>query len=251
MFFDKWPSFTLLLPFIALTSRRRKSCQQHRQIELRKEELTAMTTENQLSTTDVASETVSGDVNRRSFLTSAVMCGGLAAGYGTFFVMAGRFLYSSGSPLAWMYVAPASEIKPGSARSFTSPTGLTVVITRNADSAENQSPPADDFLALSSICPHLGCRVHWEPHNDRFFCPCHNGAFDPTGQPIAGPPKADNQSLPEYPLMVADGQLFIEMPVESIGENDSLALAEEKQPDAASSTPQTATLGKQIRSREV
>lgn len=168
------------------------------------------------------------DVDRRAFISSVssvAMVGGLAAGYGTFAVMAGRYLYPSGMATARMFVAPASAIEPGDSISFKSPAGLEVVITRNADSPVDKTPNADDFLALSSICPHLGCRVHWEPHNDRFFCPCHNGAFDVDGAPIAGPPQADNQHLPKYPLFVDGGLLYIEMPVDSVGNNDHVLVA--------------------------
>jgi Rieske Fe-S protein len=58
--------------------------------------------------------------------------------------------------------------------------------------------------------------VHWEPNNDRFFCPCHNGAFDKSGQPTAGPPKAANQPLIQFPLKVENGLLFVEAPLTSV-----------------------------------
>ena len=70
---------------------------------------------------------------------------------------------------------------------------------------------ADAFIALSSTCPHLGCQVHWEPQNDRYLCPCHNGTFAPAGTPTGGPPFEANQSLPHYPLRVEGGLLFVEV----------------------------------------
>ena len=85
------------------------------------------------------------------------------------------------------------------------------------DDAPSNEPTADSFLALSSICPHLGCRVHWEASNNRFFCPCHNGVFDPNGKATGGPPAADGQDLPHYALQVVDGALYIEMPISTIG----------------------------------
>src|SRR5262245_15424795 len=37
---------------------------------------------------------------------------------------------------------------------------------------------ADDKVeALSSICPHLGCPVDFDPSSDRYRCPCHNSSF--------------------------------------------------------------------------
>lgn len=150
-----------------------------------------------------------------SFGSTIVMAAGLAGGYGTFFAMAGRYFFPSGVNSAWMFVSDAKGIAPGSSVPFESPTGVRVTITRRAEDAEG-TPTADSFLALSSICPHLGCRVHWEPHNDRFFCPCHNGVFDPDGTATGGPPAADGQDLPRYPLKVEDGGLFIEMPYRSV-----------------------------------
>ena len=152
-------------------------------------------------------------------ITGGLAAGGLAASYGTFAYMAADFLYPTDHDTAWMFVAPTDQLAPGGSFSFRSPIGVAVLITRKADSPRNVIPPTSDFLALSSVCPHLGCRVHWEPQNNRFFCPCHNGAFDPNGAPIAGPPKDGNQHLPAYPLKVDDkGLLFIEMPAESLVE---------------------------------
>jgi Rieske Fe-S protein len=37
-------------------------------------------------------------------------------------------------------------------------------------------------LALSSICPHLGCAVDFRTAHGDFFCPCHTSAFDLNGE---------------------------------------------------------------------
>ena len=99
----------------------------------------------------------------------------------------------------------------GEALDFVTPAGAKIVVTRQRDGNE-----AEDFLALSSVCPHLGCRVHWERNNDRFFRPCHNGAFDMSGRPMEGPPKAANQSLIQFPLKVENRLLFVEAPLTSV-----------------------------------
>lgn len=157
-----------------------------------------------------------GPADRRTFLSAAssvAMTGGLLAGYGTLGYMAGRFLYPSRSrPMAWVYVTDAARMKPGDVLRYETPAGQTVTITRREESGT-----VDDFLALSSTCPHLGCKVHWEPQNSRFFCPCHNGVFDPSGKATAGPPAEAGQSLPRYTLKVENGMLFIEVPVEKLG----------------------------------
>lgn len=63
-----------------------------------------------------------------------------------------------------------------------------------------------DFVALSNICTHLGCRVRWISERSEFFCPCHNGVFDKNGNVLSGPPP---KQLERYELKVEDGQLFI------------------------------------------
>lgn len=152
------------------------------------------------------------DASRRTFLNSistAAMAGGLVGGYGMFGSIAGQFLYSAPSAdVAWLFVTELSRVKIGEAILYRSPKGQPIAIARR-----NDAGTADDFVALSSVCPHLGCQVHWEGVNNRFFCPCHNGAFDPEGKATAGPPLAARQSLARFPLQVEHGLLFIQVPV--------------------------------------
>lgn len=162
---------------------------------------------------------------RRTFLSAAsslAMAGGLAASYGTFGVMAGRFLYPAhAARRGWMFVAQAKAIAPGGTLTFKLPSGQPVVIARRGEKEEKES-----FLALSSTCPHLGCQVYWEPQNRRFFCPCHNGAFDPQGKATEGPPAKAGQSLLTYPLNIEQGNLFIEVPLEGLAAIDGRSAAE-------------------------
>ena len=146
--------------------------------------------------------------DRRDFLSTVstvAMAGGLVAGYGTFALMAGRYIFPTEVETPWLFVAEANGIQPGDSLAFESPTGVQVAIARRAGDGPPHSAETDDFIALSSVCPHLGCRVHWESHNNRFFCPCHNGVFDPEGKPVSGPPKAAEQELSRYPLKVEGG----------------------------------------------
>jgi Rieske Fe-S protein len=154
--------------------------------------------------------------DRRGFLARAsqvAMGTGLAASYGMLAFMAGRYLYPSRpQPMTWVFVTETARLPVGGVLRYQTPAGQTVTITRRAEQGA-----AEDFLALSSTCPHLGCQVHWEPQNARFFCPCHNGAFDPTGKATAGPPADAGQSLPLYPLKVENGLLFIQVPEAILG----------------------------------
>ena len=48
---------------------------------------------------------------------------------------------------------------------------------------------ATDVVAFSQKCTHLGCVVYYEPDEQRWHCPCHEGNFDAaTGAVISGPP---------------------------------------------------------------
>ena len=153
--------------------------------------------------------------NRRGFLSrmsSAVMALGLTLGYGFFGAVIGRFLYpAKASSRTWQFLKDLGSFPVGDSMTYVAPAGQAVVVTRLG----NQGGP-EDFIALSSVCPHLGCQVHWESNNNRFFCPCHNGAFDKTGQPLSGPPKDSNSPLPQYRLIVENGLLFIEVPAEAL-----------------------------------
>ena len=162
--------------------------------------------------------------DRRRFLrrsASVAMAAGLAASYGTMFLYAGRFLYTVQNDRAWLFVTDVASLPPGGSIPFESPTGVRVTVVRRASEgasdAPNEAVKADDFAALSSVCPHLGCRVHWEPQNGRYFCPCHNGAFDPEGKATEGPPAAAGQELPRYPVRVDRGLVFLEMPLNAVG----------------------------------
>lgn len=138
------------------------------------------------------------------------MVGGLVAAYGTLAAFFARFLYpASGRARSWLYVSDATRVGRGDALLFRTPAGEPVNITRQGDGDES-------IVALSSTCPHLGCQVHWEPQNDRFFCPCHNGIFDPSGKAISGPPAEAGQSLLQYPVRVDGGLLFIEVPTDQL-----------------------------------
>ena len=46
-----------------------------------------------------------------------------------------------------------------------------------------------EVVAFSQKCTHLGCVVYYEPDEERWHCPCHEGNFDTrTGNVISGPP---------------------------------------------------------------
>jgi cytochrome b6-f complex iron-sulfur subunit len=46
---------------------------------------------------------------------------------------------------------------------------------------------AEGFLAMSTVCTHLGCFTRHEPEKNRIFCPCHGAEFALDGAVQRGP----------------------------------------------------------------
>ena len=49
--------------------------------------------------------------------------------------------------------------------------------------------------ALSSCCPHLGCRLSYNASMGRFECPCHGSRFTLAGQKLEGPTQKNMTGL--------------------------------------------------------
>jgi Rieske Fe-S protein len=153
--------------------------------------------------------------DRRAFLEKAskgAMAAGLVGGYGGLGAIALRYLYPARpDERSWQFVAEVDAIEVGTSILYQGPSGETINIAR-----QTREGGASGFVALSSTCPHLGCQVRWEGQNKRFFCPCHNGVFDPSGKGIGGPPGEAGQSLAQYPLKVEGGLLHIAVPTQRL-----------------------------------
>ena len=140
-------------------------------------------------------------------LAGVFMGGGLVAAYGTLAAVMARYLFPARpAPKGWLFVTDLKALDVGESLVYQTPAGATVNVTR-----QGSGESVDDFHALSSVCPHLGCQVHWEAQNERFFCPCHNGIFTPDGVAIGGPPGEAGQTLPQFPLKVDRGLVFVEV----------------------------------------
>jgi cytochrome b6-f complex iron-sulfur subunit len=64
------------------------------------------------------------------------------------------------------------------------------------------------FLALSLICPHLGCSVLWDETKKQFDCPCHSSAFDRLGVVLSSPAP---RPLDYFPVILEEGKVKVDV----------------------------------------
>jgi menaquinol-cytochrome c reductase iron-sulfur subunit len=109
----------------------------------------------------------------------------------------------------WIRLGSAAKVELGT------PTLFKTKIQRQAGWIVNEeeltiyvrTDDGRDFIAMSNICTHLGCRVRWIAEQQQFFCPCHNGVFDKDGNVLSGPPP---RPLDRYETKVENEQLMIQ-----------------------------------------
>jgi Rieske Fe-S protein len=141
--------------------------------------------------------------DRRSFLVRLIMMSGLGGVAASTAAIAGRYLY----PLRAVrltrriFLAPISDIPEGKGRPYGLPGGATALVTNTGN----------QVVALSDICPHLGCKVHYSAADAKFLCPCHGGVFEKDGTAIAGPPADEGKNLRQYPVSTVGDNIFIEI----------------------------------------
>lgn len=108
----------------------------------------------------------------------------------------------------WVRLGPTSKVELGTPTLFKTSierqTGW--ILTEEELSIYILTEDGRDYIALSNICTHLGCRVRWITDQGQYFCPCHNAAFDKIGLVVSGPPP---RPLDRYETKVEDDQLYI------------------------------------------
>lgn len=150
-------------------------------------------------------------INRRRFLSIATWSmGGLMSlmiGIPAIAYIVGPALSKEKSQ-SWVRLGSINKVVLGT------PTLFKVNITREAGwivQEENigvyvLTDNGRDFIAMSNICTHLGCRVRWIADKKIFLSPCHNGMFDKQGRVISGPPP---RPLDRYEVKIENNQLLI------------------------------------------
>lgn len=151
------------------------------------------------------------EINRRSFMSIATWAIGALIGAG---LGIPAIAYIIGPALQraeiqeWIRLGSAAKVELGT------PTLFKTKIERKTGWIVNEeeitvyvlTEDGHDFVAMSNICTHLGCRIRWVADSEQFFCPCHNGIFDKNGGIVSGPVP---RPLDRFDLKVEDGQLYI------------------------------------------
>ncbi len=71
----------------------------------------------------------------------------------------------------WSAVASVADVPPGSAVRFSTAAFDGYVVNDNGE-----------IRALSSVCTHMGCTLHFRPDWQDLRCPCHGASFDLNGE---------------------------------------------------------------------
>ncbi len=142
---------------------------------------------------------------RRDLLAAVLMGGGLVLAYGTLALQGLLFLLPKRlrPKTRLIYAGRIDQFAVGGVRTIYDLDGNAILVKRGETG----------FEAFSSVCPHLGCRVHWEAEERTFFCPCHRGVFDADGVAVSGPPADAGQRLAQVTLEVDDrsGVIYLEV----------------------------------------
>ncbi|HEX3758979.1 MAG TPA: Rieske (2Fe-2S) protein [Kofleriaceae bacterium] len=155
------------------------------------------------------------DEDRRKFLKVATC----AIGGGVGLAVAGPALTLLASPAGKTTVTtPTTPLDLGPAEQFRAgaePRKIDIIAPVIKDawtSARNVALGAawirrtapDRLLALSAVCPHLGCGIGWDAAAGNFLCPCHDSRFSPEGDKLTGPSERRMDALP---LEIKDGRV--------------------------------------------
>lgn len=137
--------------------------------------------------------------SRREFVADAVMSVGAVVGLGGLAFRFIQYLYPVVPAVKFVQVFAGKEtdIPADGVRFVNLPQG-PVMLERDGEQVR----------ALSAICTHLGCIIHWHPERKEFVCPCHGGVYAMDGKVISGPPP---RPLGKIEVQVRSERVFLMM----------------------------------------
>jgi menaquinol-cytochrome c reductase iron-sulfur subunit len=108
----------------------------------------------------------------------------------------------------WIRLGAVSKVELNSPTLFktTVETQTGWLTSQEEVSAYVLTDNGQDFVVLSNICTHLGCRVRWIADDGKFHCPCHDGVFAKDGTVVSGPPP---RPLDRFENKVENGILYV------------------------------------------
>jgi menaquinol-cytochrome c reductase iron-sulfur subunit len=111
----------------------------------------------------------------------------------------------------WEKVGPVSDFVTDTYRQvvFTETEGIgdagkTLAYVRKG--SPDLEEKADEIIAVSNRCAHLGCPVRFVEAAGNFICPCHGGVYDFVGKVLGGPPV---RPLDRFQTRIRNGQVEI------------------------------------------
>lgn len=136
-------------------------------------------------------------VARRDFMKFMVLTS-FAFTVGQFWIAAQNWARRRRGTPELKRIASLADVPVGAAMTFVYP--------EETDRCILVRPTPDRLVAFSQQCTHLSCAVIPQPEHNRFYCPCHEGAFDlQSGRPVGGPP---NRPLTQVILEVRGQQIY-------------------------------------------
>jgi Rieske Fe-S protein len=136
-------------------------------------------------------------VARRDF-TKFLVLTSFAFVVGQLWIVVENFFRKRKGQLPVKHIARADAIAPGGSLVFEYPGQHDICILVRTG--------PQHYVAYNQKCTHLSCAVIPQVDQNRFFCPCHNGAFAlDTGAPVMGPPR---RPLERIVLQIRDGELY-------------------------------------------
>jgi len=140
--------------------------------------------------------------SRRDFAANLLMLVTLVPGFGIAANYLLRFLVPEKSQRSeQVLVGNLEDLQIGTSRFLKAVHGNDLIAVRIS---------RDEVKVFSSVCTHLGCRVHWDSVEGDFLCPCHEGRFNTNGEVIGGPPPTP---LPAFPVKIDGNNLFVTVPI--------------------------------------